>query len=511
MNSKPESGKSCFLFISYARKDINPVKKIKRELAKRGFSIWFDEDSIIGGRKWEEEIYDAIDNCSALILMQSPSSVSSEWVDIEWRRAKSKNKPIIPALVYAFDPAENPVPEIQWINFTQYKNEDKFLYATYDLAQAICTNADYPDCKNILENIEKGLGPARIGGYLDEIHQHTAATEKWLNEIDASCKVSSNEWKEDDQKIVANRLAQLAIGNDIKDEQIVLHAAKTIGNCGNRTALSELVSYLKDNQNTGRVLDAFATIWGTRANGIPSRLLGDAKWRIRWGIAWRQLSVPPVFTVPLYTIAAACLGLMFLLYIEHSSSSTFPLRQLREAFGNGIAYGLFIGTGISLSFFLIPRIKILRQLRFIIATLSGWLIISMTFMMFTILYYGRSLFDWATWINILSLSFLFAAGYAISAVIQPKNLLTTFLRIIPVFVGVFAASYIPCLFGWSPLPSRLFWLSENCLQKAFVLSAIFTFIPFIPEITDYFSQRGSKFQLFRLHCRKLFNNLIGAK
>jgi hypothetical protein len=499
------SDQRYYLFISYAHKDVAPVKKIKRELNKRGLETWFDEDDILGGRKWEEEIYRGVDHCAGLLVILSPHAVASAWVQKEWQRAQAQAKTIIPILIAPT--SHNPLPDIQWVDFKQHDNDEKFLYATYDLISAVCATTDYPDCQAILESIQQRLGSGRIAEHLDEIRRSTASAEQWLNEIGAACAGQPGVWLvsgEGDNAQTSARLVGLALGVDIQDPQISLHAARTIGQCGNGPAVKDLAARLHAGQHVPQTLGAFYAIWESRADGIPNALLPNVWWRVKAAIAWRQFHTPAVWSVLGASIAAAGLGLIVTLYLEFPDpSNTFPLTRLGEALSNGIAYALFSGAGIALAAFLVPRVRILRQARYLVAALSGWLVVALTFIALNTLFYTRVPANWST---VTGLSFLLVLGFAASALITPGSWFRTALRMGLALAGVLAALSIPCT--WSILPERLFYFGQDCQPKALLVSLLIVGTAFVPEILDQLTQRGSTFQRLRLRASRIIHQVV---
>jgi hypothetical protein len=75
------------IFVSYAREDEEFVHRLARDLREVGYGVWTDTSAIVGGQDWMKEIQQAIDACRCVVVAVSPSSVSSEYVNIECRYA----------------------------------------------------------------------------------------------------------------------------------------------------------------------------------------------------------------------------------------------------------------------------------------------------------------------------------------------------------------------------------------------------------------------------------------
>jgi formylglycine-generating enzyme required for sulfatase activity len=91
------------VFISYSHHDTSYAHALAESLQGEGFEVWIDERMDYGSQ-WPLEIQKQLDSCSAFILIMSPRSYSSEWVQSELQRAKRKLKPIFPLLLEGDEP-----------------------------------------------------------------------------------------------------------------------------------------------------------------------------------------------------------------------------------------------------------------------------------------------------------------------------------------------------------------------------------------------------------------------
>jgi hypothetical protein len=91
------------IFISYSHTDANYAQKLAQALQGRGLEVWIDE-RLDYGSQWPFEIQKQLDSCSAFILIMSPRSFASDWVQSELQRAKRKKKPIFPLLLEGDEP-----------------------------------------------------------------------------------------------------------------------------------------------------------------------------------------------------------------------------------------------------------------------------------------------------------------------------------------------------------------------------------------------------------------------
>jgi TIR domain/LGFP repeat len=86
------------VFISYSRKDLTFAEQLASDLRTAGFEVWYDFSRLEGGQRWRIEIQNAIKNSQFVIIILSPDSVESEWVEREFLFSSSLKRKIIPLL-----------------------------------------------------------------------------------------------------------------------------------------------------------------------------------------------------------------------------------------------------------------------------------------------------------------------------------------------------------------------------------------------------------------------------
>ena len=84
------------VFISYSRKDLKFVEQLAVDLTDAGLDVWYDLSGLEGGSQWSQEISKAIHNCDHVIMVVSPDSIKSKWVEEEFLLAGELKKNIIP-------------------------------------------------------------------------------------------------------------------------------------------------------------------------------------------------------------------------------------------------------------------------------------------------------------------------------------------------------------------------------------------------------------------------------
>ena len=78
------------IFLSYVRKDAAPLAdKLWKRLGELGFDVFMDRFTARLGQRFAEEIEEKVATAEAVVLLQSPSSRSSEWVRREVAVARS--------------------------------------------------------------------------------------------------------------------------------------------------------------------------------------------------------------------------------------------------------------------------------------------------------------------------------------------------------------------------------------------------------------------------------------
>jgi hypothetical protein len=86
------------IFISYSRKDQDYVNNLVEALAKQELPWWVD-NKIDYGDQWTKEIKENIKKCQVFLLVMSPNSEESDWVQRELTFAQHLKKPIFPLLL----------------------------------------------------------------------------------------------------------------------------------------------------------------------------------------------------------------------------------------------------------------------------------------------------------------------------------------------------------------------------------------------------------------------------
>jgi len=92
------------IFISHASADKGVARQIAMALEKSGVSVWFDEQELLLGNSLANVISDAISSSDYMLVLLSPQSVASRWVQQELsaayaRELDRRDITIIPVLI----------------------------------------------------------------------------------------------------------------------------------------------------------------------------------------------------------------------------------------------------------------------------------------------------------------------------------------------------------------------------------------------------------------------------
>jgi len=91
---QPYRGDAPYVFVSYARDDVDRVVPILRELAELGFRLWWDE-GIPGGVEWQRYLAGRIEKSQAVLLFVTSRAIQSGYVTDEIRTGFQSGKPFL--------------------------------------------------------------------------------------------------------------------------------------------------------------------------------------------------------------------------------------------------------------------------------------------------------------------------------------------------------------------------------------------------------------------------------
>ncbi len=73
------------VFVSYRRSSFESANLIAEKMRSKGFSVFFDVETLRSG-KFNEQLYDVIDNCNDFILVLPPNALDKCHNEEDWVR-----------------------------------------------------------------------------------------------------------------------------------------------------------------------------------------------------------------------------------------------------------------------------------------------------------------------------------------------------------------------------------------------------------------------------------------
>ncbi|NEP00543.1 MAG: TIR domain-containing protein [Symploca sp. SIO2E9] len=116
---------SLDVFISYSRADSDLARKLNDSLQLQGKTTWFDQESIVSGTDFQQEIYRGIRACDNFLFILSPRAVNSPYCQDEVEYAASLNKRFVTVLHQQINTADlHPeLAKVQWLDFNQNQRD----------------------------------------------------------------------------------------------------------------------------------------------------------------------------------------------------------------------------------------------------------------------------------------------------------------------------------------------------------------------------------------------------
>ena len=91
------------VFICYSRKDKAFADRLTADLKAQGVDTWRDVDDIplqgqASRNQWRNAVAEALNRCSAMVVVLSPDALASDEVQAEWNEFASSKRPIYPVI-----------------------------------------------------------------------------------------------------------------------------------------------------------------------------------------------------------------------------------------------------------------------------------------------------------------------------------------------------------------------------------------------------------------------------
>ena len=89
------------VFISYSRVDQAHARRLTDDLRQHGFDVWIEDLIIEDGKRSQPNVFRdiilrAIEDASAVVVIMSPDSEQSKWVEKEYLYAEEQGKLVLP-------------------------------------------------------------------------------------------------------------------------------------------------------------------------------------------------------------------------------------------------------------------------------------------------------------------------------------------------------------------------------------------------------------------------------
>ena len=140
------------VFLSYSEKERAFMEKLANTLRRESFTVWTNKTDIHSGEDFVEAIYRGIEEADNVVYLMSEASLQSPYCQQELTHALSQEKRIIPLLIQDLDMEQIP-PELrflQFINFTDHEEEDKYCAAASKLIKVLYQDAAYYEQHKII-------------------------------------------------------------------------------------------------------------------------------------------------------------------------------------------------------------------------------------------------------------------------------------------------------------------------------------------------------------------------
>jgi DNA-directed RNA polymerase subunit RPC12/RpoP len=93
-------------YINFAIQDEIIAVQIAADLEKMGIASWLHDTSEGDSTQWAGGVHPALTECARMVLLLSPSTLTSKSAESAWRFFKEKRKPILIAQVEATEPPD---------------------------------------------------------------------------------------------------------------------------------------------------------------------------------------------------------------------------------------------------------------------------------------------------------------------------------------------------------------------------------------------------------------------
>ena len=136
VQAQHQSKRTHDIFLSYSRKDARTMRRLFADLKAAGFTMWTDEDLTPGTPSWIQAIENAIQSSGCMVVILTPESKKSPWVERELAHASAYGIPIFPLLARGDERTSVPLilSSHQWADI---RRERDYRMSTRKLMRAV--------------------------------------------------------------------------------------------------------------------------------------------------------------------------------------------------------------------------------------------------------------------------------------------------------------------------------------------------------------------------------------
>jgi hypothetical protein len=122
---KPERKEIYDIFLSYSPGDRDWVEKFRTNLMDQGIQVFDASRDIQPGQDWTAVLEEALSQSRYMIIVLTPNSLSSNWVNFELGAAVSMQKSLIPIVSKELTDSDLPFPVRRWIHLSMEDNAEE--------------------------------------------------------------------------------------------------------------------------------------------------------------------------------------------------------------------------------------------------------------------------------------------------------------------------------------------------------------------------------------------------
>ncbi|MCC6614713.1 MAG: toll/interleukin-1 receptor domain-containing protein [Anaerolineae bacterium] len=124
------------VFISYSRRNAEIMRRIRADLRSSGMSVWTDENLQPGTSSWRRAVEAAIRGARCMVVIMTPDSKESEWVEREVNAAKEFDIHIFPVLARGNPKTSIPL-QLNSYQYVDVRKEEYYRTSLLRLIRAV--------------------------------------------------------------------------------------------------------------------------------------------------------------------------------------------------------------------------------------------------------------------------------------------------------------------------------------------------------------------------------------